>query len=354
MPLFQPDLPENITDALEVGNSTPLPISGLNPTSTKAFGMPKSYLAVTDWDQGAIATNWTQTLASGAVATVSVVPLAGNMGVYRLASNVSASGRAGLRFGTAANLLTSFTDANYTSLGWRFGIPGLPILTQKTLTFTVVAGVFALFDTVTNGLGASGVVIAINVATTVITLGLVVGTFAIGNTITSGVKSGTVTNVQNGYNSTYQFGWINTATQAAGQSGNTLAIMWDPANISGFNPTLITNFFLLARCGTGQTGGTVTPANTILDLGVAPVVNVFDNWEMIYDNILGEVRVYKNDVLLNTLTNLSNVPGSPTRPILASNQLSPTWYVGNATTTALGTSGLTVDMDKTIIYKVFS
>jgi len=348
---LEQQLSGDIINALYAGDSQPLPVSLSNPYSTKAFGMPNTYLAVTEWDQSAIPTNWTQTLNGSGAAGVNPQPLPGTMGIYQLASGVTAGGRAAARFATSANLLATFTDANYTSLLFRIQTPNFPSLLQKTLTFTVVAGTFAALDVITNGLGASGTIVAINLATTVITVSFITGTFAIGNTITSGAKSGTVTNVQNGYNSAFQMGWINTASQVAGASGNTLAIMYDPANISGFNPGLITNLFLLARCVTGQVSGAT--GNTVLDLGVTQNNSGYDNYEIIYDNLLAQVRVYRNNILLNTLTDLSNVPGSPTRVIVAGNNLSPTWYAGNSATVALGTTGITTMMDKTIIYKVF-
>lgn len=350
---IEQQLSGDIIDALYWGSSMPLPQGLNNPFSTRSFGTTKTYLAVTEWENAAVPSNWTQTLSGSGAASVNPQPAAGTMGIYQLGTGVTAGGRAGLRYATSANLLATFTDGPYTSTVWRVLPTAVPGLTQRTLTFTVVAGVFAVNDVVVNGLGASGTVLAINVATTVITLGSITGTFAIGNTITSGAKSGTVTAVQNGYNSVLQMGWINTAAQVAGASGNTLAIMWDPLNISGYNPTLITNLFLLARCVTGQVSGAT--ANSVLDLGVALTVGAtYDNYELLYDNLLNQVRVYKNQVLLATQSDVSNVPGSSTRVIVAGNNLSPTWYQGNSATVANGTTGITIQMDKTIIYKVFN
>lgn len=358
MPLFQSDLPENNTQALEAGNSLPLPASINNPYSTKAFGTPKTYMQVTEWDNAAVPGGWTQTLSGTGAAGVNPQPLDGTMGIYQLGTGVGAGGRAAVRYATSSNLLRTFTDGPYTSFVSKLLPTAVPNINQRTITIGApLAGTFVVNDVVVNGLGASGTILAINLATTVLTVGSITGTFAIGNTLTSGAKSGLITNVQTGAASALQIGWINTASQVGGASGNTLAIMHDPTNTSGYNPGLITNLFLLARCVSGQVSGAT--GNTVLDLGVPLTVGVsYDTYEMIYDNLLGEVRVFKNNVLLNTLTNLSNVPGSPGRVIVAGNNLSPTWYQGNTPSTGgqagWGSTGITIQMDQTITYKVFN
>lgn len=151
-------------------------------------------------------------------------------------------------------------------------------------------------------------------------------------------------------NVVHAFGWLNTnapATPAA--LGNTLAIMYDPSNTTGFNPGLITNLFLIARGVYGVTG------NTIVNLGVAPNTS-WSEFNLIYDNIANEVRVYRDTVLLTTLTNLANVPGGLIKgaiPIGAGNSLQPNIYLSNSTTVAPGAvSGLRVDKHTT--YKVFN
>lgn len=152
-------------------------------------------------------------------------------------------------------------------------------------------------------------------------------------------------------NSCYMIGWINTNAATAGQSGNTLCIMYDPSNISGYNPTLITNIFLLARAVYAP-----GPANTLVDLGVLPDAGNWHNWSIIYDNVSANVKVIRDNVTLTTLIDLSNVPAGSVRgdcPVAAGSSLQPTFYVGNSTTVAPASSmGLRVD--KMSVYKMYN
>jgi len=152
-------------------------------------------------------------------------------------------------------------------------------------------------------------------------------------------------------NSCYMIGWINTNAAVAGASGNTLCLMYDPSNISGYNPKLITNIFLLARAVYG------TPAaNTLVDLGVLPTNVNWVNWSIRYDNVSANVMVIRNNVVLTTLTDLSNVPAGSVRgdtPVAAGSSLQPTFYVGNSAGVAPASSmGLRVD--KMSVYKMYN
>lgn len=140
------------------------------------------------------------------------------------------------------------------------------------------------------------------------------------------------------------FGWINTNSfTPVPTMGNTLAIMYDPSNVSTFNPTLITNLFLIAR--STYNGAT---ANTVVDLGVSYDLN-WRSYKIVYDNVLGQVRVFKDNVLLTTLSNMANVPGGSTRGLIptgGTNGLQAGFYVANqgtaATTTVLKVAKVSV------------
>jgi hypothetical protein len=357
---LEQQLSADLFDALFWGSNMPLPQSATNPFSTRSFGTSKTYLSVTEWDQNAVPTNWTQTLNGSGAVVAAPTPLAGTNGVYQMTSGITAAGRGGQKYSAGAgNFLNSFIGANYTSVIAKINTTALPGLTQKTLTYVVVAGVFAVNDVVVNASGlGTGTILAINVVGTTITLGSITGAFSPGDTITSGAKSGTIAagGVQNGYNSVFQMGWIagTTAAQVAGASGNTLALMYDPNNNSGYNPGLIQNLFILARSVSGQVTTGVT-ANTVFDLGVGLTTGAYDVYELLYDNILGQIRAYKNNVQIGgNMTDLSNVPGGPTRGLtITTNGLSPTWYVGNSATVSLGTTGITQIIDKFITYIVY-
>jgi hypothetical protein len=146
-------------------------------------------------------------------------------------------------------------------------------------------------------------------------------------------------------------GWINqNAFTPLSAMGNALAIMYDPNNASGFNPGLITNLFLIARA---NYNGPI--ANTIVDLGVT-YDNV--NWrafKIVYDNVLNEVRVYRDNVLLTTLLDMSNVPGGVTRgliPAAASAGLQAGFYLGNAAVAPA--TGSAIRIAKVTVFKRYS
>jgi len=150
-------------------------------------------------------------------------------------------------------------------------------------------------------------------------------------------------------NSVCFFGWANTNASVAGAVGNALCVMYDPTNASGYNPTLIKNWFLLAR-----TASYGVVANTLLDLGVAPTANVWRLFVILYNNVLNQVEVYRDGILLGALTDMSNVPAGSVRgviPAAAGAALSPVIYVGNSTT--LASTALTMKIDKHTTYKLY-
>lgn len=108
------------------------------------------------------------------------------------------------------------------------------------------------------------------------------------------------------------FGYINTNSAANPNSlGNCLGIMYDPSNVSGFNPGLITNLFFIAR---SNYNGPI--ANTVIDLGI-PFDNInWHNYSFTYNNALSQITIYRDNVLLATLSDMSNVPGGPIRGII--------------------------------------
>jgi hypothetical protein len=125
--------------------------------------------------------------------------------------------------------------------------------------------------------------------------------------------------------------------------------MYDPTNASGYNSGLITNWFLLAR-----TASYGVVANTLLDLGVAPVADEWRAFIILYNDTLNQVEVYRDGTLLGALTNMSNVPGGSVRgviPAAAGAALSPVIYVGNSTT--LASTALTMKIDKHTSYKLY-
>ena len=143
-------------------------------------------------------------------------------------------------------------------------------------------------------------------------------------------------------------GWISTNSFNPPTIANTLAIMRDPTNASGVNPGLITNLFLLARANYGTAA-----ANTVVDLGIAFDLN-WATYKIVYDNVLSEVRVYKNNVLLTTLSNMANVPGGSVRgpiPSGTNNGVAAGFYIANQGTAATGTS---IKIAKISVFKRFS
>lgn len=146
-------------------------------------------------------------------------------------------------------------------------------------------------------------------------------------------------------------GWINANSFSPPSAmGNALAIMHDPSNVSGFNPTLITNLFLIARSVYG--GPT---ANTIVDLGIPYDAANFHSYKITYDNFLGEVRVYRDNVLLTTLTDLSNVPAGAIRgtiPPAAGAGLQGGFYIGNGAVAP--PTGSAIRVAKFSVFKKYS
>lgn len=147
------------------------------------------------------------------------------------------------------------------------------------------------------------------------------------------------------------FGWLNTNGPASPAAlGNSLCIMRDPANNTGFNPGLITNLFLLARSVYGGPTG-----NTVVDLGVT-LDGTWRTFEIFHNAISNQVRVFRDNVLLATLTNMANVPGGSVRgpmPVAVGSSVQATVYTGNSTAVIpAGTSNIRVD--KLTIYKQFA
>ena len=147
------------------------------------------------------------------------------------------------------------------------------------------------------------------------------------------------------------FGWLNTNASVSGQTGNTLAIMYDPSNISGYNTGGITNLFLLARATYGSPA-----ANTLIDLGVLPNAVTWDKWSILYNNIENNVKVILNNNLITTLTDLSNVPAGSVRgniPVGSGIALLPCFYVGNSKTTP-PLSQMSLRVDKVSVFRVYN
>jgi hypothetical protein len=146
-------------------------------------------------------------------------------------------------------------------------------------------------------------------------------------------------------------GWINSnAALTPSALGNVLAIMYDPANTSGFNPGLITNLFLVAR--SNYNGPT---ANTVVDLGVTYNTAIWRSFKIVYDNVLSEVRVYRDNVLLATLTNMANVPGGSVRGLIppgAIAGLQAGFYISNGGVS--GGTGASMRIGKVTVFKRYS
>lgn len=146
------------------------------------------------------------------------------------------------------------------------------------------------------------------------------------------------------------FGWINANTVSPPSAlGNALCIMYDPANVTGFNPGLITNLFLLAR---SNYNGPV--ANTVVDLGVTFDATNWRNYTIKYDNVLSQVTVTRDNVLLTTLTNMANVPAGSIRGVIptgAGNGLQGGFYIGNGAIAA--PTGTAIRVSKFSIFKKY-
>lgn len=113
-------------------------------------------------------------------------------------------------------------------------------------------------------------------------------------------------------NAGFAFGWINRVNLNDLQFDNTLCFFCDPSNISGYNAGLIPNICLLARADYNG-----APAFTLIDLGIAPS-DVYKLYQIIYDNVRNQVRVYVDNILIYTLTNLANVPAGSVRGVAPS------------------------------------
>jgi len=255
-----------------------------------SIGSPKTYFYSQDFEIGALPSGFSQFSSSGTTVHNNPQEL-GTLGICQIyVPSVTANARVGIQYSSGVNYLLRFTDSLYTELSFKIRF--------KTTSPPTPAMVIPAVSSVC------------------------------------------------------MFGWINTNSMANGASGNTLAIMYDPSNISGYNTGGITNLFLLARA----TYGTPT-ANTIVDLGVLPDTN-WRNFSIVYDNSLNEVRAYRDSILLTTLTNLSNVPAGSIRgaiPAGGRNSLQPTFYVANKSApTAPTPTGMNLMVDKCSIYKIYS
>lgn len=153
-------------------------------------------------------------------------------------------------------------------------------------------------------------------------------------------------------NAAHIFGWINQAASANPTAlGNCLGIMYDPTNVSGFNPGLITNLFLLARANY-----TSPTANTIVDLGILPDPVNWSFYKITYNTASASVTVFKNGLLLTTLSNLANVPAGAIRgviPAVASGGLQPGVYIGSSSAVAPATA-TGIRLGKLSVFKQFS
>lgn len=146
-------------------------------------------------------------------------------------------------------------------------------------------------------------------------------------------------------------GWINSNSfSPLPTMGNALAIMYDPSNASTFNPGLITNLFLIAR--SNYNGPT---ANTIVDLGFTFDASNWHSYKITYNTVLNQVEVYRDNILITTLTNLNNVPGGSIRGVIptgATNGLQAGFYIGNgAVAPATGTA---IRVSKISVFKRYS
>jgi hypothetical protein len=146
-------------------------------------------------------------------------------------------------------------------------------------------------------------------------------------------------------------GWVNqNAFTPVSAMGNALGIMYDPSNVSGFNTGLITNLFLIARSTYNGPTGT-----TVVDLGIPYDATNWRSYKIVYDNVLSEVRVYRDNVLLTTLTNMANVPAGSVRgliPAAANNGLASGFYIGNGAVAAA--TGTAIRVSKVSVFKRYS
>jgi hypothetical protein len=124
-------------------------------------------------------------------------------------------------------------------------------------------------------------------------------------------------------------GLSNTGTSSPTGFGNTIALINDPLNQSGMNPTLITNWLVCVRLQAGTF--------TIYDTGVAPT----GSWQFVefyYDNTVPLSRfltVKINDVLVTTVLGSDTNLFVSTAPA-ANVALSPTIYCGKIAGVVIG------------------
>jgi hypothetical protein len=127
-----------------------------------------------------------------------------------------------------------------------------------------------------------------------------------------------------------QFGFANSNSSTPSTFGNMIVIMHDPNNMSGKNPTLITNWcFVTNRVGFSF---------NCLDTGIAPN-GTWQNFMAEFNNVGTPTLTMKvNGVVTNTITNMTNVP-----VVLASGQsFAPSCYAGS-TIGAVGANSIRLD-----------
>jgi hypothetical protein len=123
---------------------------------------------------------------------------------------------------------------------------------------------------------------------------------------------------------------------------NTISLRYDPQNRAGGNPTLISNWFLYTKkLGFGEnavdTGISYSPSDWL------NCYIIYDN----YDNINPKLRLYINNNLVATISDMTNVPNN-----LLNNGMKPHAIIGNGNiTSASNQYGLMID--KISLYKLY-
>jgi hypothetical protein len=140
-----------------------------------------------------------------------------------------------------------------------------------------------------------------------------------------------------------QIGLTNTIAAALGGFGNTIALRYDPTNLTGENPALIANWFLFTkRTGFGTNA---------VDTGI-PLTNVnYEEWVFVLDNtnIAAPVlSLYYNGLLVAQIVSMVNVPLN----VAAGNSLNPHAFIGNGA--AVGGAAQALRFDKFMLYKLFT
>lgn len=145
------------------------------------------------------------------------------------------------------------------------------------------------------------------------------------------------------------FGWSANHAVAPNAFGNTLGIMYDPTNISGFNPSLITNLFLVAYANYSG-----LPASTVVDLNTLPT-STWREFTVMYDATHAKVYAYLGDTEIGSMSNLDNVPCSLIRGTIptGAGALKPMFYVAN-NFAGIPTASMGLRVDKCSMYKLFS